>query len=183
MFSDNIVISGHDQPYGLGVLLLGAAGICLRLLELGFLTRGGIAYGKLAHDAHMVFGPGLIEAANLERTVAHYPRVVFSEGVVERARQLREQAPSFPNLLGIDNDGIHHLHYLQRTFPPAFYSLSLPVGSQLGPERLFLPIRQVLSEITDRTEVPLRTQSKVAWMVSYLNRVAPELQLEPIAGR
>jgi len=181
VFSDNIVISGHDQPYGLGILLIGTAGICLRLLELGFLTRGGIAYGKLAHDKRMVFGPGLVEAAELERSVAHYPRVVLSESVVARAYELIEQAPDFGNFLRVDSDGLFFLHYLHKTLPAPFYRLCLPVGATLGGARLFEPVREVLLQLSARKDMPLRTRSKVVWMVSYLNRAAADLGLEPIS--
>lgn len=41
----------------------------MELLSKIFLIRGGIAYGKIYHGNNMVYGPGLIEAYNIEQEV------------------------------------------------------------------------------------------------------------------
>lgn len=46
----------------------------IELLQLGFLTRGGITIGPVHHRDNIIFGPALIEAVALEKE-AHYPRI------------------------------------------------------------------------------------------------------------
>lgn len=55
------------------------------LLSHKFLVRGGIAIGKLYHDANIVYGPGLVKAYNLEKYSALYPRVIMMASDFERA--------------------------------------------------------------------------------------------------
>jgi hypothetical protein len=52
-----------------------------RLLAEGILTRGGVVQGGAYHNGRVLFGPGIVEAYNLEREVAKYPRIVVSEEV------------------------------------------------------------------------------------------------------
>jgi hypothetical protein len=181
VFSDNIVLSASDRPYALGILLLGCSGICLRLLELGFLTRGGIAYGRLAHDSRLVFGDGLVQAAELEAKVAVYPRVVLAKSVVDRMAKLLEHAPAYPNLGRVDFDGVHHLHYLHRKFPAEFYRLALPLGSTSSDGVSFLAIRNAILAAMGHSGSDLRVRSKVQWMVRYFNELATELGVEAIS--
>lgn len=46
-----------------------------KLLEYGFLARGGIAYGDIIHTRSRVYGPALIEAVRAEER-AIYPRII-----------------------------------------------------------------------------------------------------------
>jgi hypothetical protein len=78
-FSDNVVFSklyaSEDVPWflhGVATIMLGAA-------TLGFLVRGGVARGSLIHDDHIVFGPALNRAYELESKLAIYPRVLIDE--------------------------------------------------------------------------------------------------------
>jgi hypothetical protein len=78
-FSDNYVLS---MPVSLGFRILhSASALCIKLLQLGFLTRGGVAIGSVYHKDNVVFGPALIEAVALEKE-AHYPRVLCSDSLL-----------------------------------------------------------------------------------------------------
>jgi hypothetical protein len=54
-------------------------------LALGFLIRGGVAFGKLYHSNGVVFGKGMIEAFELESKTAFYPRVVLSHSLINHS--------------------------------------------------------------------------------------------------
>jgi len=78
-FSDNYVLS---MPAEFGIrILLSAAALRIKLLQLGFLTRGGVTVGQMYHIDNVVFGPALIEAVALEKE-AHYPRLLCSDGLL-----------------------------------------------------------------------------------------------------
>jgi len=99
-FSDNIAVS---QPSSLGTTIFSIRRICLRLLQLGFLTRGAVSVGQLYHEDNMIFGPALNRAHAIEVQEAVYPRLVCDEPVVE---MLKDQ-PGFEHEVIQDNDGKH----------------------------------------------------------------------------
>lgn len=47
------------------------------------LCRGGVAYGKHFYKEGFLFSNGLIEAFNIERSIARYPRIVISKDLIE----------------------------------------------------------------------------------------------------
>lgn len=54
-----------------------------RLIQDGFLLRGGITIGDLHHEDGIVFGPGLNRAYELESKAAKFPRVLASQEVID----------------------------------------------------------------------------------------------------
>ena len=83
-FSDSIVVSS-SHPYlvtHLANSFYGAA------LYKRLLIRGGIAIGTLYHDDEIVLGSAMIRAYEIESTIAHSPRVVVDDQVVERAHTI-----------------------------------------------------------------------------------------------
>lgn len=75
-FSDNVIVS---VPYNLNSLnrfLSGIATVQLGLALSGFWIRGALTIGKIRHDEHLVFGPALNRAYELETKHAIYPRVL-----------------------------------------------------------------------------------------------------------
>jgi hypothetical protein len=82
-FSDNIVISTAANKEIVPYLLRALAMIQLSTVSRGFLLRGGVAIGDIYHDEEAVFGPALVRAYDLERTVAKVPRIVIDQEVLE----------------------------------------------------------------------------------------------------
>jgi hypothetical protein len=92
-FSDNYVLS---MPVEFGFRILSAASaLAIKLLQLGFLTRGGVTIGPVHHRDNFIFGPALIEAVALERE-AHYPRLLCTDNLLthleETSRALLDTA-------------------------------------------------------------------------------------------
>lgn len=67
------------------------------------LCRGGVAYGKHFYKEGFLFSNGLIEAYNIERSVARYPRIVISKDLIELINI--EKSPITHSLLIKENDG------------------------------------------------------------------------------
>jgi hypothetical protein len=76
-FSDTIVLSCRPGRPTLQIFALRVQSICAMLLD-GHYTRGAIVVGKVHHEISTVFGPALIEAYELEKNVAKYPRVIVT---------------------------------------------------------------------------------------------------------
>ncbi len=85
-FSDNVVLSAlpvartsnaERKICGLAMKL------SISLLREGIFCRGGIAVGPTHHENKVLFGPGMIEAYDLESQCANYPRIVLADAVAE----------------------------------------------------------------------------------------------------
>jgi hypothetical protein len=118
-FSDHIVMSASFDQIGkedealkvfrpfiaLSTLYPLVATVATAALRLGFLIRGGMAYGKLYHTGGVVFGPALIDAVALESKFAVYPRIVLSEPAMDIF------APMATEQLARDFDGAMCLNF------------------------------------------------------------------------
>jgi len=83
--SDSIIMSvplQHDIYDGLVVIVIKATQIANKLLEIGYLLRGGIAVGPVWHDNSNIFGTGYIDAVNAEKE-ANHPRIILTENAVQ----------------------------------------------------------------------------------------------------
>jgi hypothetical protein len=91
-FSDNYVLS---MPVCFGLRILSSASaLCIKLLQLGFLTRGGVTIGPVYHHDNVVFGPALIEAVALENE-AHYPRLLCSDNLLAHLATLKTNSANY----------------------------------------------------------------------------------------
>lgn len=64
----------------------------IRLLNDGYLVRGGISYGDTYHDELSFFGPAVEEAYFLESKKAVTPRILISDLLGERAKVFADKA-------------------------------------------------------------------------------------------
>ena len=89
-FSDTIVIAspleGEDEEDALGGLIVQAAYLQLDLIQSGWFMRGGVALGDVHIRDGLVYGPGLIEAYDIESSKAVHPRVVLSRDAEQSKR-------------------------------------------------------------------------------------------------
>lgn len=119
-FSDSVVVSDEIGTDGFGYarILHFASYLVWQLLEMGILTRGGVAHGSLHHENGIVFGPALIQAYELESRQAIYPRILVPDDIatayVDTEVEMRgEQARQISStLFRRDFDGNIHLHIL-----------------------------------------------------------------------
>lgn len=156
-FSDNIVISGTFDE--LQYVLLFAANLCSELLSQGYMARGAIALGDLYHSDHIVMGPALVSAYELESQVAIYPRLIIQDECLEHVR-----IESTTHPIVRDFDGMHYLDYLDHRL--------------MGPKPLYNVVREeVVANLKNRSQ---KIRAKNAWMAGYLNRHAAALGLDSI---
>ena len=101
MFSDNIIIAlkvemscdFHEYYSKYLALILHFSAVfqekCLKSLDL--LLRGGITQGDLYIDENLVWGPALVDAYQLENTVALYPRIVIDSSLMKFIQEKKEK--------------------------------------------------------------------------------------------
>lgn len=99
-FSDSIVMSAAMTIEGLSTVVHGCQLLAHNLLSSGILLRGGIAAGRLHHDDHMLFGPGLIDAYEFERRGGP-PHIALTEDVA-RVLDPTHLPDGAPNLVADD---------------------------------------------------------------------------------
>ncbi|MCZ2483135.1 hypothetical protein G9H64_09215 [Aquirufa nivalisilvae] len=81
-FSDSFVITikfKRNAPSQLGIVVK----ILIKLLEYNLLARGSIVFGEVLHFEKNIFGPALVEAVELEKKKAKYPRIIVDKSLNE----------------------------------------------------------------------------------------------------
>lgn len=87
IMSDSIFIAAPDNNYGLLYILYICSFIQNMLLEHNILLRGGMTKGEFFGQNDIVFGPAVVEAYNIERFIANYPRIVLAECIIDDLKQ------------------------------------------------------------------------------------------------
>lgn len=118
-FSDFVVVTSEPSPVGLDAITFTVWRIISDWLSKGYISRGGIAKGKVIHRGArngrppIVFGPAFISAYKLESEIADYPRVILSKEV--REDYIAATSPPCENVIGLpslvrkNDDGPHAL--------------------------------------------------------------------------
>jgi hypothetical protein len=153
-FSDHVCISTlatHDKAVAFIGISVGA--LVLKLLQMGYATRGALVVGPLVHAGNRIFGPALVEAHEIESKVAKYPRLVLSGRALELAAALPR------NVLRKDIDGL--------SFLDVFAVLDSPDQVQ--------EIRRALDD-NPPTRDSLDIRAKRGWLLEYLRRRDEELR-------
>lgn len=121
MFSDNIVLCKKIDINEENILRAKSQAIMqvatataflqyFTLKNLGLLIRGGITIGSVYIDDLMVWGTALIDAYNIENSLALYPRVVFDPVVINSPVG---QAVTQRDWIVRDQDGLYYLNYIK----------------------------------------------------------------------
>lgn len=97
-FSDSVVMSCVlDEVEDVVLIIRHLRYIQQKLAEEhSMLIRGAITIGNLIHDDHILMGPAMVEAYNMESHVALYPRIIVSD----MAKQVWDKCT---HLLQVDN--------------------------------------------------------------------------------
>ena len=171
-FSDCYLISGKVSD-GAWAVFAAAQALGANLLAHDVLTRGAVVCGAAYHQGRIGFGPAIIEALDIERNIAKYPRIL----VTDRAREaIRWENENFwhGQLLRLDTDGCSFINVLS---PPLsrWSPLSDDRRLAVGDMKPFLGrIREVLRSRLKTSRDDLRHLSKVRWLVHHFNLAARE---------
>jgi hypothetical protein len=121
-FSDSVIrMRKATETSGLFFELMDLLHAQAGLLNYGVLVRGGIALGKVFQEEDRIFGPGFVEAYELESKVAVYPRIVVAPSLLSAlAREafpmenpLDMELGYVMGVLAVGDDGIYSIDYLR----------------------------------------------------------------------
>lgn len=174
IFSDSIIISSKLEYCNFYFIVSSVTIILQEICELGFLARGGISIGNMVHNEEIAFGPALIEAVNLEKNIAVYPRVVMTP-------------KTFYNGVNFD-DRTNTLEYRQRTFNQMFikdeekniYYLDY-LGDKTSadmPDDYYLNFLKKVRETINNGLLNNndRVKEKYVWMAKYFNETVDKIR-------
>lgn len=107
--SDSIILSYPVHNFEL--LLESVATLQFNLAEYGMYLRGAITFGEVFDEDGPIYGPGIIEAYELESSHAIYPRVILSESVLKKEK---ETLKIISQTIKTDRDGMVYINWKYR---------------------------------------------------------------------
>ena len=171
IFSDNIVIScactdGTFNLY-LYIIVVLCAVFQENLLKYNILVRGGITRGDFFSDDIMIWGKALVDAYELERAIAIYPRIVIHPQVILESGVFANRGEAVDKdilpWIHQDQDGLYYVDYLNTNLLKKPSSL---LDAYLRDNEVRLRIYK------DN----LRIIQKIEWHANYLNRKLFEIE-------
>ncbi|MES1954931.1 hypothetical protein [Salinisphaera hydrothermalis] len=189
-FREGVAETEEAQDLLIQAALFNTTLATIRLLNDGYLVRGGISFGDAYHDDLSFFGPAVEKAFILESQKAVTPRILIEDSLGSRAKSFSDNAhkenfseknPDFALLpkrsyipeLVLEKNGSYYLNVL--------YILEMESRLQLG-EMEFTHdglkktvMDNINAQIRDHPwESPVRP--KLEWMEEYLNNSVCSLE-------
>jgi hypothetical protein len=178
-FSDNVVFSqkiGVDNEFFL--LKLGIFQVISA--RHGFFIRGSVTIGDLVHNNHVVFGPALNRAHELESTVAVYPRIVLDPDVFTEFGIAHEIVAVEDSISFLDPFSRQFVERLWSFAPEAErYFSDLTLGLKVPPELMArLWSETALEKIQENMNVisTEKGRSKLIWLGDRLRKHLQEMR-------
>jgi len=165
-FSDTILVSCDPSYQGFLYLLLYTRILYYKLLRLNLYFRGAITLGPLIHSNDYIIGPSLVEAHDIEKKIAIYPRVIITENLLELLSKETKFRIDFVNRFitkGIEDE----LLFVNVLFP--YSSMSMTDDAA---RKLFEPINVKIKEAINITETndSMKIIKKYLWFNKYMER-------------
>lgn len=185
MFSDSIVISypatGNGNAFH---ILLELAHLCLDVLNMGYIFRGGVTVGPLVHKGDICYGPAMNNAVNLEKR-AKYPRIIIEDNVFKRGIQ-------YPGLANTPEQELEYLKYLVMNDTGKFLKGSNPeyilnylaLYNEVDEESMYINLLQktkslIINEynltLGYETQEMLNIRQKYMWFAGYFNYIVKSI--------
>jgi hypothetical protein len=174
-FSDCYVLSEIGAAWH---VLAAVQALGSRFLAEGILIRGAVVRGRAYHKGRVLFGPGIVEAYNLERDVAKYPRILVSEQVRAEEWSYHTGSRWQERLLEHDVDGCWFVNLLVPSL-----SKWETLSNRNHPQDIqshLTKVRQSLTGAWQRAQGDAGHMSKVWWLIHKFNGAAKEEGVEPI---
>jgi hypothetical protein len=185
-FSDNIVISCPPDLQNVGYLAFNTASFVSATVRSGFLIRGGLTIGDIVHDEHVVFGPALNRAYELESKHASVPRIILDPAIPDefpseiKICMAEEHGCRFIDPFSYVFMGV--LAKLMKTVPEETWKQAgFKSGVELGQYEPSDMLQQALSGLKPMIKRPLPDKEfgKVSWLY---DRIAKQLGVPPMSS-
>lgn len=129
-FSDTVIrttniLSSLNKKHQIGIVfheLLDILHMQINLVHQGIFIRGSVTIDKIYSSSNCLFGPGLINAYDLERNKAIYPRIMVDSGILKLVREsfllkanhhnYKEEIKYIKNIIKRSKDKVWFIDYL-----------------------------------------------------------------------
>lgn len=165
-FSDCVVLSVKDDSSGRLHLLQALQVLSLSVAHFGYFLRGGIVRGEIYHKNNLAFGPALVEAYEIERDIACYPRIILSDVIAENPG---DWGCAFDTPWKMDEDGKMFFNFM----PPFMGNKSFFNSHELW-QRTLNPIRDLIVAKLVEFKGDEKLSIKYRWLARYFNATCSE---------
>lgn len=165
-FSDCAVVSARVVPGAPDDVLRVVLGFARALLmhETGFILRGGISRGQIAHRGGLVVGPAALQAYYMEQKAAIYPRIVVADDIGRELLEL-ENRPNRTATIRRSEDGLY------------FVDVLTTLGLRKGGGEVLCRARQLIVERL-RQSAKVELVAKWRWLAAQYNRAVESVKEE-----
>ena len=187
-FSDSIIRVRSLLPYAqkqhpIGLLfyeLLDLVRIQALLSDSGNLIRGGVTLGQISISSNRVFGPGFIEAYDIESKYARYPRIIVSQKALKELEDTDRP-------LSECSDRSYDKEYVRQNLRQAddgfwFVDYLTSIATELDPPEAYVSFLIKHKKFIISAELPeTELQPEVVnykWLANYHNQCIEELRKE-----
>jgi len=164
-FSDSIVISYSKENF-IHHIFQDAYFLCIKAMENEFLLRGAIVYGKLIHSKNdnKLFGPACLEAYEMEREKAVFPRIIIDEKIFDLAKDNYSNCDNpdleyenLMKLISLDFDNINYINYINK------YYTGVDVGEE-GEQKHSILVYNNLKKLENSYKKDNKLKWKYLWL-------------------
>lgn len=166
LFSDSFILSCPITEENAFNLLSILNSLSWRLMGQDCWIRGGVTIGEMFVSDDIVVGPGIVAAADLERTLAEFPRVVLSSELLRTIEGYRLPIAELVNIER-DADGVCFLNYIASLRDVLRGKINPPTDSETSTA---VAIRDFILHRTNNTLENPRLFQKVQWVRTKWNK-------------
>ncbi|WPP52387.1 hypothetical protein [Catalinimonas niigatensis] len=127
--------------------------LCINCINRNFLVRGSIIYGDIVHSDNVIFGPGLIESYETEKSLAKHPRIIIDEVIIKDYKEVKPSIFDLDHIVSIDEDGLYYVDY----FSKARYGLDQTNNDY---EKHILNLAKIIYDISESPKL----REKAIWL-------------------
>jgi hypothetical protein len=160
IFSDTVAISCVPDAFAVETIVGQVQSFCTELMLAGVYARGAIVQGLLHHRGGVIIGPALVEAHDIESTVAKYPRIVVANDLVPSSFY-----PAQAGTVRVPLGSVIRDHDLLGVLNP----FSQPYGP--FPDAFIEHFRRRVQRDLLRKNGDLGIRAKLGWLLTFMQRV------------
>jgi hypothetical protein len=170
-FSDSVILSRRNDDDGLIYTVHFVSLLASELFLNGVWCRGAIASGKMHHNGDVAFGPALIDAIEMERQLAVYPRILVTDTVADKFVEINNA--DLPKWRRVDQ-GVFFRRDFDHMLHLDIFSYRMFVPEKTGTIKDAVKVvhQHVLKGIdATQTLSNMKIQTKLFWIGAYLDHV------------
>lgn len=155
-------------------------------VDYGILIRGSMSFGNIYHDNSILFGEGMVNAYEMEESLAIYPRIIIDPKIIDLIEKYANDVGRYPNeienfhdtmfipsemykQIRKDNDGLYFIDFLNLKDVEGYSYVPLEPSSD-DIHGIFLCYKKrLLEKLNENQTKPDKIKVKYNWLKNYYN--------------